>query len=53
MTDRDKMQALFDVLGTDTRNVQEYLYAAGRRYTFDDAGVLEHVLEIEELRDDR
>ena len=48
MTDKEKLKTLFDVLGVETREVENHLYAAGRRYTFEPNGEIEKIIDYSE-----
>jgi len=45
MTDKEKLKIVFKELGVKIREVEEYLYAAGRRYTFEPNGEIDTIID--------
>ena len=51
MTDKTKLKIVFELLGVKTREVEEYLYAADRRYTFAPNGEIERIIDYRGWRE--
>ena len=48
MNDKEKLKMVFDLLGVKIREVEGYLYAAGRRYSFEPNGDIEKIIDYSE-----